>query len=106
MTLGNLILLGIGGGLVPCGDAIALFGLCVKWQRPQLAFPLVLAFSVGLASVLVAIGLGVVWGQRLLRPLGKQPAPAAPGAYAAGSQCAGCDGCGVVDVLRQRSHRD
>ena len=64
VTLGNLILLGIGGGLVPCGDAIALFGLCVKWQRPQLAFPLVLAFSVGLASVLVAIGLGVVWGQR------------------------------------------
>ena len=83
VTLGSLILLGIGGGIVPCWDAIAIFGVCVKWQRPELAFPLVLAFSTGLATVLVAIGLGVVcsrrfsiavWGdsrrlQRLLRVL-------------------------------------
>jgi ABC-type nickel/cobalt efflux system permease component RcnA len=64
VTLGSLIVLGIGGGLVPCSDALAIFGVCVKWQRPELAFPLVVAFSAGLASVLVLIGLSVVYAQR------------------------------------------
>jgi ABC-type nickel/cobalt efflux system permease component RcnA len=64
VTLGSLIVLGIGGGLVPCSDALAIFGICVKWQRPELAFPLVVAFSAGLASVLVLIGLSVVYAQR------------------------------------------
>jgi ABC-type nickel/cobalt efflux system permease component RcnA len=69
---GALTLLGITGGLVPCVDALAL--LAATWVKRQLwlGLPLTLAFSLGLASVLVAIGVLVVkfkhfagsrWGQ-------------------------------------------
>jgi nickel/cobalt transporter (NicO) family protein len=64
VTLWSLIVLGIAGGIIPCWDAIGIFGLCVKWNRPELAFPLVLAFSAGLAAVLVGVGMAVVSAQR------------------------------------------
>ncbi len=64
VTVGSLVLLGISGGIVPCGEAIALFTLAVQWQRLDLAFPLLLAFSAGLAGVLVLIGIGVVYARR------------------------------------------
>ncbi len=60
----GLIVLGIGGGIVPCWDAILLLGYAVSAQRLWLALPLVLAFSAGLASVLVGLGIGVVCAQR------------------------------------------
>jgi nickel/cobalt exporter len=74
----GLIVLGISGGIVPCTEAIVL--LMWFWSfRPLLALPGLLAFSVGLAGVLVAIGLVVVrvknaagshWGEsRLFRAL-------------------------------------
>src|SRR5207249_2513342 len=56
----GLIVLGMSGGIVPCWDAIAMFGFAVSAQRLWLAFPLLLAFSAGLAGVLVVIGIGVV----------------------------------------------
>jgi ABC-type nickel/cobalt efflux system permease component RcnA len=64
LNLKGLIILGINGGLVPCGEAIALFLLAVRWERLDLAFPLLLAFSLGLAVVLVGVGLSVVYAQR------------------------------------------
>ncbi len=64
LNIKGLIVLGISGGIVPCGEAIMLLVLAVRWERLELAFPLLLAFSVGLAAVLVAVGLGVVWTQR------------------------------------------
>jgi len=57
----GLIVLGVSGGIVPCWDAIAMLGFAVSAHRLWLALPLLLAFSAGLASVLVAIGLGVVY---------------------------------------------
>ncbi len=63
--LGQVILLGIGGGIVPCGEAILLFVMTVRWQRLDLAFPLLLAFSAGLATVLVVLGISVVYARRL-----------------------------------------
>ena len=36
----------------------------IRWQRLELAFWLLLAFSAGLAVVLVAVGLGVVYAQK------------------------------------------
>jgi nickel/cobalt exporter len=55
----GLIVLGISGGIVPCTEAIVL--LMWFWSfRPLLALPGLLAFSAGLAGVLVAIGLVVV----------------------------------------------
>jgi ABC-type nickel/cobalt efflux system permease component RcnA len=51
---------GIQGGIVPCWDAIAMFGFAIAAQRVWLGLPLLLAFSAGLAGVLVAIGIAVV----------------------------------------------
>ncbi len=57
----HLVLLGMRGGLVPCWDAILLLCLAVSAQRLWLGLPLLLAFSAGLAGVLVGLGVGVVW---------------------------------------------
>jgi ABC-type nickel/cobalt efflux system permease component RcnA len=62
--IGPLIWLGIAGGILPCGDAIALLILTLKEGVPWLGPPLILAFSAGLASVLIAIGVGVVFARR------------------------------------------
>jgi ABC-type nickel/cobalt efflux system permease component RcnA len=56
----GLIALGISGGIVPCWDAIAMFLFAVSAQRVWLALPLLLAFSAGLAGVLILIGIMVV----------------------------------------------
>jgi nickel/cobalt exporter len=75
----GLVALGISGGIVPCWDAIAMLFLAVGMNLLWLAFPLLLAFSAGLAGVLVLIGILVVkakgfaeshWGEsRLMRAL-------------------------------------
>jgi nickel/cobalt exporter len=75
----ELILLGMSGGIVPCTDAIAMLVLAVGMNLFWLAFPLLVAFSVGLAGVLVLVGILVVkfrafagsrWGEgRLVRAL-------------------------------------
>ncbi len=56
----QIILLGITGGIIPCWDAIAMLLLAISAQRLWLAVPLLLAFSAGLASVLVLLGIAVV----------------------------------------------
>ncbi len=77
--IGSLILLGITGGIVPCGDAIGLLVFAIGSNDLWLAFPMLLAFSAGLAGVLVLVGVLVVkfrnfagshWGEgRLVRSL-------------------------------------
>jgi ABC-type nickel/cobalt efflux system permease component RcnA len=61
----RLVLLGISGGLIPCWGAILWVLYCVTAGRYGLALWAVLAFSVGLALVLIVIGLSVVWGARI-----------------------------------------
>jgi ABC-type nickel/cobalt efflux system permease component RcnA len=56
----GLVLLGVSGGIVPCGEAIVIVVLGMRSERSWLALLLVLAFSAGLAAVLVAIGVAVV----------------------------------------------
>jgi ABC-type nickel/cobalt efflux system permease component RcnA len=75
----GLIVMGMSGGIVPCWDAILVLLLAVGLNELWLALPLVLAFSAGLASVLVLIGVLVVhvrgfatsrWGEgRFVRAL-------------------------------------
>ena len=60
VTWWALVTMGITGGLVPCVDALALLGLSWMTNQLWLGLPLILAFSVGLASVLVAVGVAVV----------------------------------------------
>jgi len=64
----DLILLGIAGGIVPCWDAIAMLAAAIVLGQLWLALPLLLAFSAGLAFVLVAIGVGVVLARKVARP--------------------------------------
>ena len=59
----HLLLLGMRGGLVPCWDAILLLCLAISAGRLWLGVPLLLAFSGGLAGVLVALGVAVVWAR-------------------------------------------
>lgn len=59
----GLVVLGISGGIVPCWDAVVMLGFAVSAQRLWLAVPLLLAFSAGLAGVLVAIGIAVVYAK-------------------------------------------
>ncbi len=57
----GLVVLGMSGGIVPCTDAIIMLGFAISAQRLWLGLPLLLAFSAGLASVLIAIGIAVVY---------------------------------------------
>jgi len=59
-TYRSIIWLGVSGGIVPCPAALIVLLLAIKFGRLQLGLLLILAFSVGLAAVLVAIGIAVV----------------------------------------------
>jgi nickel/cobalt exporter len=56
----HILILGVQGGLIPCWDAILMLMLAISAQRLWLAVPLLLAFSAGLAAVLVGLGIAVV----------------------------------------------
>lgn len=58
-TMG-VILLGITGGLIPCWDAVAMLVFAMASGRIWFALPLLICFSLGLALVLVALGISVV----------------------------------------------
>jgi len=74
----QLITLGISGGIVPCYDAIGLLIVAVRLGALWLALPMLLAFSAGLASVLIALGIAVVWAKRRLTARSGEEAPATP----------------------------
>ncbi|MDB5311434.1 MAG: hypothetical protein JWO38_5636 [Gemmataceae bacterium] len=60
----RLLLMGLGGGLVPCWDAVLLLLAATALNRVGFAIPLLVAFSAGLGAVLVALGVGVVYAHR------------------------------------------
>jgi nickel/cobalt transporter (NicO) family protein len=61
----GLVVLGLSGGIVPCVDAIVMLFFAVTVHRLWLALPLLVAFSAGLASVLVLLGVVVVSAKRV-----------------------------------------
>jgi len=81
----SLVGLGVSGGLVPCPDAIAILLVAIAINRVALGLSLVVAFSAGLAAVLIAIGIAMVRSRRLVERLGgfERMAPALPVASAA-----------------------
>lgn len=56
----KLLALGVSGGLVPCPAAFALLLAAVSVGALAKGLSIVLVFSLGLAIMLVAIGIGVV----------------------------------------------
>lgn len=59
-TYGNILWLGISGGIVPCPAALVVLLLAIKFGRLAMGLWLIVVFSFGLAIVLVALGIAVV----------------------------------------------
>ena len=64
--MGSLIALGASGGLVPCPSAMVLLLSSIALGHVGLGLVLLVAFSVGLAGVLMAIGMIVIYAKNWL----------------------------------------
>jgi ABC-type nickel/cobalt efflux system permease component RcnA len=62
----SLLTLGVSGGLIPCPSALVVLLGSVALGRVGLGLALVLAFSLGLAGLLTAIGVAFIYAGRLL----------------------------------------
>ncbi len=59
-TAAQVVAFGFSGGLMPCPAALAVLALCLSVGAVGLGLATVLAFSAGLAAVLVGVGLVAV----------------------------------------------
>jgi ABC-type nickel/cobalt efflux system permease component RcnA len=66
VTAGQLLALGLAGGIVPCPGALVVLLAAVALNRVGFGLLLIAAFSAGLAAVLIAIGLAVVYSARVM----------------------------------------
>src|SRR5262249_4318757 len=74
VSLRTLLALGISGGALPCPSALVVLLSAISLHRVGFGLMLIVAFSLGLASVLSAIGLAFVWtGRWFVRPLRALP---------------------------------
>jgi ABC-type nickel/cobalt efflux system permease component RcnA len=67
VSLRALLVLGVTGGIVPCPAALVVLLSAVALRRVGLGLLLIVAFSVGLAAVLIGIGLLVLYARRFMR---------------------------------------
>jgi nickel/cobalt exporter len=105
ISMGSLMALGASGGLVPCPSALVLLLSAIALGRTGLGLGLLVAFSLGLAGVLMAIGLIVLYAKHLLPDSEKASRHAAfrliPVASAAVIVCVGLIMTGVsLGVIR------
>lgn len=66
VRLRDLVALGISGGIVPCPAALVVLLTAVSAHRIGFGLLLIVAFSLGLAAVLVAIGVLMVYARRAM----------------------------------------
>jgi nickel/cobalt exporter len=66
VSWGGLVALGASGGLVPCESALVLLLSAIALRRVGLGLLLLVAFSLGLAIVLMGIGMIVIYAKHLL----------------------------------------
>jgi len=57
---GHLLSLGISGGLVPCPEAMVVLLMAVSLHKLALGLVILTAFSLGLAAVLILIGVAMI----------------------------------------------
>lgn len=62
VTWGNLLALGISGGLLPCPSALVLMLAAIAKERVGYGLVLTFVFSLGLAATLTAVGLIFLYG--------------------------------------------
>ncbi len=72
ITSKGLLAMGAAAGLIPCPSALVVLLGAIAQHQIALGLVLIFAFSAGLACTLVALGLAIVYGQRLFS---RVPAP-------------------------------
>ena len=60
----GLLAMGVSAGLIPCPSALVVLLAALTQHRVGLGLVLIVAFSLGLAVTLTALGLAVVYGKR------------------------------------------
>jgi ABC-type nickel/cobalt efflux system permease component RcnA len=75
VSASGLVALGVSGGLIPCPAAIVVLLTAVSLNRIGFGFLLIVAFSIGLAAVLVAIGVLMVQARRVVARFGSEESP-------------------------------
>lgn len=63
-TTGQVLLFGLGSGLIPCAAAVTVLLVCLQIDRVWLGAALLAAFMLGLAATLVSVGIAASWGLR------------------------------------------
>lgn len=66
-TLGTLLSLGISGGLVPCPEALVVLLISVSVGRLAFGLGILVAFSLGLAAILILIGVAMVLAAPMMK---------------------------------------
>ena len=66
LTWRGVLSMGTAAGLIPCPSALVVLLAAVSQNQLTLGLLLIVAFSVGLAGTLTALGLGVVYAKRLM----------------------------------------
>jgi ABC-type nickel/cobalt efflux system permease component RcnA len=66
VSLTQLLTLGITGGIIPCPAALIVLLSAVTLHRIGLGFFLIVAFSLGLAAVLIGFGMLMVFAKRFM----------------------------------------
>jgi ABC-type nickel/cobalt efflux system permease component RcnA len=66
VSLRELLALGVTGGIVPCPAALVVLLSALSLNRVGFGLLLIVAFSIGLAAVLIAVGLLMVYAQHLM----------------------------------------
>ena len=64
VTWRNLLALGVSGGLVPCPSAMVLLLAAIALNKTAYGLLLVIAFSLGLAATLTAVGLAFLYARK------------------------------------------
>src|SRR5262249_37389289 len=67
--LRSLVALGVSGGLLPCPEALMVLLITIAAHRVLFGLLLIVAFSTGLAGVLVGFGLLLVFARSLFQRL-------------------------------------
>ena len=67
VTWRSLLALGVSGGLLPCPSALVVLLSAIALHRVAYGLLLVVAFSVGLAATLMAVGLAFVFAGHMMK---------------------------------------
>ncbi len=88
----GLVGMGAAAGLIPCPSALVVLLAAISQHQVALGLLLIVAFSLGLAATLTALGLAVVHAQRVLPrlPYGGRVAAALPPLSALAIVAVGC----------------